>query len=171
MTLFVSSGKPTKQVPNVVGQNQAAASAELTAAGFNINPTSQASNTVQPGNVISQSPAGNANAAPGSTVTIVVAKAPPMTSVPAVVGDTPQSAKSTLKAAGFKVTKTTKDVTDQSQNGLVISQSPSGNSKVKMGSTVSIVVAKYVPTNTPTTSTSTTSTTTTTSSSTTPGAP
>ena len=166
VTLFISSGKPTKQVPNVVGQDQATASAELTSAGFNINSTSQASNTVQPGTVISQSPAGNANATPGSSVTIVVAKAPPMTSVPAVVGDTPQSAKSTLKAAGFKVTKTTKDVTDQSQNGLVISQSPSGNAKVKMGSTVSIVVAKYVPTNTPTTSTSTTSTTTTTTSTT-----
>ena len=168
VTLFISSGKPTKQVPNVVGQAQATASAELTAAGFNVVPTNQVSNTIQPGNVISQQPAGASAATPGSTVTIVVAKAPPTTAVPSVVGDTPSSAGSALQAAGFSVTKTTKDVTDQSTNGLVISQSPNGGSKAKMGSTVTIVVAKFVPTNTPTsTSTSTSSTTSTTSSSTT----
>jgi eukaryotic-like serine/threonine-protein kinase len=168
VTLFISSGKPTKQVPNVVGQAQATASAELTAAGFNVVPTNQVSNTIQPGNVISQQPAGASAATPGTTVTIVVAKAPPTTAVPSVVGDTPSSAGSALKAAGFSVTKTTKDVTDQSTNGLVISQSPNGGSKAKMGSTVTIVVAKFVPTNTPTsTSSSTSSTTSTTSSSTT----
>ena len=168
VTLFISSGKPTKQVPNVVGQAQATASAELTVAGFNVVPTNQVSNTIQPGNVISQQPAGASAATPGSTVTIVVAKAPPTTPVPSVVGDTPSSAGSALNAAGFSVTKTTKDVTDQSTNGLVISQSPNGGSKAKMGSTVTIVVAKFVPTNTPTsTSSSTSSTTSTTSSSTT----
>jgi eukaryotic-like serine/threonine-protein kinase len=168
VTLFISSGKPTKQVPNVVGQAQATASAELTVAGFNVVPTNQVSNTIQPGNVISQQPAGASAATPGSTVTIVVAKPPPTTAVPSVVGDTPSSAGSALNAAGFSVTKTTKDVTDQSTNGLVISQSPNGGSKAKMGSTVTIVVAKFVPTNTPTsTSSSTSSTTSTTSSSTT----
>jgi eukaryotic-like serine/threonine-protein kinase len=168
VTLFISSGKPTKLLPNVVGQDQATASAELTAAGFNVALTTQTSNTIQPGNVISQHPGGNTAATPGSTVTIVAAKAPPTTAVPSVVGETPSSAASALKAAGFSVTKTTKDVTDQSTNGLVISQSPNGGSKAKMGSTVTIVVAKFVPTNTPTsTSTSTSSTTSTTSTSTT----
>jgi serine/threonine-protein kinase len=172
VTLFISSGKPTKQVPNVVGQAQPTASAELTAAGFNVVSTSQVSQTIQPGNVISQSPAGASAATPGSTVTIVVAKAPPNVSVPSVVGDTPSSATSALQAAGFTVTKTTKDVADQSSNGLVINQSPSGGSKAKMGSTVAIVVAKFVPTNIPTptsssSSTTTSTTTTTTTSSTT----
>jgi serine/threonine-protein kinase len=169
VTLFISSGKPTKQVPNVVGQGQPTATAELTAAGFNVVSTSEVSQTIQPGNVISQEPAGASAATPGSTVTIVVAKAPPSVSVPSVVGDTPSSATSALQAAGFTVTKTTKDVSDQSSNGLVISQSPSGGSKAKVGSTVAIVVAKFVPTNipTPTTSSSTTTTTTTTTSSTT----
>jgi serine/threonine-protein kinase len=167
VTLFISSGKPTKQVPNVVGQAQATASAELTAAGFNVVSTSQVSKTVQPGNVISQQPAGTSAATPGSTVTIVVATAPPNASVPSVVGDTPSSATSTLEAAGFTVTKTTKDVTDQSTNGLVISQTPAGGTQAKMSSTVTIVVAKFVPTNTPTSTSSSSSTTSTTSSTTT----
>ncbi len=38
VTLFISSGKPEKAVPNVVGQDQATASAELTAAGFQVGP-------------------------------------------------------------------------------------------------------------------------------------
>ena len=166
VTLFISSGKPTKQVPNVVNQDQATASAELTAAGFNVASTPQVSTTVTPGNVISQKPAGNANAAPGSTVVITVAKAPPNVAVPSVVGDTPSSARSALTGAGFTVTKQIRDVTDQTMNGLVISQSPGGGTQAKKASNVTIVVAKYVPTNTPTTSTST-STTSTTSTSTT----
>jgi eukaryotic-like serine/threonine-protein kinase len=167
VTLFISSGKPTKQVPNVVGQAQPTASAELTAAGFNVVSTQQVSNTIQPGNVISQQPAGTSSATPGSTVTIVVAKAPPTTPVPSVIGDTPASATSTLKGAGFGVTQTTKDVTSQTSNGLVISQSPTGGSKAKIGATVTIVVAKFVPTNTPAPTSSSSTTTTTTTSTTT----
>jgi serine/threonine-protein kinase len=101
-------------------------------------------------------------------VTIVVAKAPTTTAVPSVVGDTPSTASSALTAAGFTVNRTTKDVTDQSNNGLVVKQSPGAGTKAKNGSAVTIVVGKFVPTNTTTTtsSTPTTSSTTTTSSST-----
>jgi serine/threonine-protein kinase len=168
VTLFVSSGKPTKQVPSVTGEDQATASAELTAAGFNIAPTTQTSSTATAGSVISQSPSGGTQAVPGSTVTIVVAKAPATTAVPSVIGDTPSTASSTLTAAGFTVNRTTKDVTVQSSNGLIVKQSPGAGTKAKNGSAVTIVVGKFVPTNTTTTSSSstTTSSTTTTSSST-----
>jgi serine/threonine-protein kinase len=165
VTLFVSSGKPQKQVPDVKNQSQATASAELTAAGFNVNSTTQTSSTVQPGNVISQSPAGATNAAPGSTVTIVVAAAPASATVPSVVGDTASGAASALTGAGFKVARQTKDVTDQAMNGIVTSQSPGAGAKVNKHSTVTIVVGHYAPINT---KTSTTSTTTPTTSTTTP---
>jgi eukaryotic-like serine/threonine-protein kinase len=169
VTLFVSSGKPEKPVPNVVGLDQATASAELTGAGFSVAPATVTSTTVAAGNVISQSPSGGTDATPGSTVTITIAKAPPPVNVPPVVGDSPSSAQSALRAAGFQVSRQTQDVTDQSQNGIVISQSPRSGSTVKPGSTVTIVIGKFVPSNTTTsttttptsTSTSTTSTTTT----------
>jgi serine/threonine-protein kinase len=171
VTLFVSSGKPTKQVPSVTGEDQATASAELTAAGFNVAPTTETSSTATAGSVISQSPSGGTQAVPGSTVTIVVAKAPATTAVPSVIGDTPSTASSTLTAAGFTVNRTTKDVTVQSNNGLVVKQSPGAGTKAKNGSAVTIVVGKFVPTNTTTTtpsSTTTSSTTTTTTTSSTP---
>ena len=166
MTLFISSGKPTKRVPSVTGTDQATASAELTAAGFNVASTTETSSTATAGNVISQSPSGGTQAVPGSTVTIVVAKAPDTTAVPSVIGDTPSTASSTLTAAGFTVTQTTKKITNQANDGLVVKQSPGAGTKAKNGSAVTIVVGKFVPTNTTTTSSSTTTSSTTTSSTT-----
>src|SRR3984957_16085154 len=171
VTLFISSGKPEKAIPNVVGQDQATASAELTAAGFQVGPTTETSTTATPGNVISQSPPANTEAVSGSTVSIVVAKAPPSVQVPGVVGLSAANANSTLTGAGFTVTRETQNVTDQTQNGLVISQTPRGGARSKQGSSVTIVVGKFVPTNITTTTTSTTSPTTSTSTSTTTSSP
>ena len=170
VTLFISSGKPTKPVPSVIGDDQATASAELTAAGFNVASTTQTSSTATAGNVISQSPGGGTQAVPGSTVTIVVAKAPDTTVVPSVIGDNPSTASSTLTGAGFTVTQTTKKVTNQANNGLVVKQSPGAGTKAKNGSAVTIVVGNFVPTNTTTTSgSSSRSSSTTSTSSTGPG--
>jgi beta-lactam-binding protein with PASTA domain/predicted Ser/Thr protein kinase len=155
VTLFVSSGKPQKKVPNVVGESQAAAAAVLTAAGFNVNSTAQTSTTVPTGNVISQSPSGNANATPGSTVTIVVAKAQAKNTIPVVVGDTAGGATSTLTGAGFNVVRQAKDTTNQAQSGIVLQQVPRGGTKAKKGTTVTIIVGKYTPNNTTTSTPST----------------
>ncbi len=161
VTLFVSSGQPERQVPNVVGVDQATASAELSNAGFVPGVSSAVSSAVQPGNVISQSPQAFTKAAPGSTVAITVAKAPPTVVVPPVVGDSRPAAVSALKAAGFRVTHETVTVSDQSKSGIVISQSPGGGSRATKSTTVTIIVGKFVPTNNPTTTTTSSSSTTT----------
>jgi beta-lactam-binding protein with PASTA domain/predicted Ser/Thr protein kinase len=176
VTLFVSSGPPQKTVPPVVGESQNAATSALQNAGFKVSSSSQSSSTAKAGNVISQSPAGNTSAAPGSTVSIVVASAPATGTVPPVVGDPTAGATSALLAAGFKVTRKTRDVSNASQDGIVVDQTPSGGSTAPKNSTVTIVVGHFVQSSSSTT-TSTTSTTTssstssTTSSSTTPSKP
>jgi serine/threonine-protein kinase len=166
VTLFVSSGPPQKQVPSVIGESQTQATADLTRAGFTVHSKNQASASVPAGNVISQSPAGNTKAANGSTVTITVATAPPTVTVPAVVGDPAAGAASALHAAGLKVNQTTRTVTKPSNNGVVVDQTPAGNSTAKKGSTVTIVVGVLSSS-----STTTTSTTKTTTSPTTPSTP
>ncbi|HEX8975025.1 MAG TPA: Stk1 family PASTA domain-containing Ser/Thr kinase [Solirubrobacteraceae bacterium] len=165
VTLFISSGPPKKQVPDVTGQTDAAARAQLTNAGFTVASTNQASTTSPPGTVLSQSPAGGTSAYPGSTVSIVVAQAPKRTSVPSVVGQKAATATKQLTGAGLKVTRQTQNVTDQTQDGKVIKQNPAAGQKVAPGSTVTIIVGHFAPTNTPTTPT-TSSTSTTSSSST-----
>jgi serine/threonine-protein kinase len=160
VTLFVSSGPSQKTVPNVVGETQTQAAADLTRAGFNPHSTNQPSSTATAGNVISQSPAGNTKAPAGADVTITVATAPTTVQVPPVTGDPPANAASALRAAGFQVAQKTKNVTNPSQNGVVISQSPSANSTTKKGATVTITVGKLSSTATTTTTSSRTTTTT-----------
>jgi serine/threonine-protein kinase len=174
VTLFISSGPPQKTVPSVVGESQNAATTALQNAGFKVSSSTQDSSTVKAGNVISQSPGGNTSADPGSTVSIVVASAPPTGTVPPVVGDPVGSATSALLAAGFKVTRQTRDVRNPNQDGNVIDQSPSGGSTARKNTTVTIVVGHFVQSSsstTTTTSSTTTSTSSTTSSSTTPAKP
>ncbi|HEY5164608.1 MAG TPA: Stk1 family PASTA domain-containing Ser/Thr kinase [Acidimicrobiia bacterium] len=172
VTLLVSSGQPQKAVPDVRGESQSAATSQLTGAGFNVNPTTQTSSSATAGNVISQDPAGGAQATAGSTVTIVVAAAPATVNVPSVTGDPTGSAFSALQSAGFHVVRQTRDVSDSSKNNEVISQSPPGGSSQKKGSTVTIVVGHYVPSSSSSSSSSSSTTTTTTSkSSSTPTTP
>jgi eukaryotic-like serine/threonine-protein kinase len=157
VTIFVSSGKPKVTVPSVTGNSEPDAKAKLTALQLNVTTTSQTTTTVPAGNVISQSPAANSQVLVGSTVTLVIAKAPTTATVPTVTGQTGQAATTTLTQAGFKVTQQNTTVTKKSQNGLVVTQSPAGNTTVKKGSTVTIVVGKYTPPTTTTTTTTTTS--------------
>jgi beta-lactam-binding protein with PASTA domain len=165
VTLFVSSGVPQRQVPNVGGDTQTAATAALTKAGFNVNSRTESSTSVAVGNVISQTPDGGANAPQGSTVTITVAAAPATVTVPSVTGDPVAGAISALTAAGLNVVQTSQNVTNADQNGIVIHQSPRGNSTAKKGSSVTITVGHFVASSS--SSSSTTSTTSSTPSSTT----
>ncbi len=176
VTLLVSSGQPTRSIPSVVGETQSGANTDLTKAGFNVNTTQRPSNSVPVGAVISQSPSAGTTAPVGSTVSIVIATAPPTQTVPPVTTDPVAGAVNALKAAGFKVAQRTRKVTSPTQNGIVVDQSPAGNSKANKGSTVTIVVGKYTapggvpPTTTsPTTPTTTTSATTTSPTTTTTG--
>jgi eukaryotic-like serine/threonine-protein kinase len=163
--MFVSSGKPTVNVPDVRGQPEGSARAALQAAGLQATTSTQSNSSVLAGNVISQDPAGGTEASSGSTVSLVISTGPAKTTtspttanvpVPSVTGDKPGEATSALRAAGFKVNQTTKNVTDQSKAGMVVSQSPSGSAA--KGSTVTITVGKFRP---PTRTTTTTAPTTT----------
>jgi beta-lactam-binding protein with PASTA domain/predicted Ser/Thr protein kinase len=158
----VSSGKPLLKVPDVTGQSQSSAKSALRGAGFQVQTTTQTSTTAKAGTVISQNPSGGTQTPSGSTVSLVIAKAPPTATVPNVVNQPQQSATAALKGAGFKVT-VSKQVSSTVPAGDVISQSPSANSSATKGSTVTIVVAK-APKKTPTTTTTTPTTTTTTTS-------
>ncbi len=161
--VFVSSGVAKVTVPDVTGATEAEANGTLTSLGFKVKTTKQTSSTVQPGNVISQSPAGNASEPPGTLVTLVIASAPTTATVPDVRGQNAVAAASRLATAGFQVQQQPKDVSNQAQDGLVLSQSPRPNSTQKKGSTVTIVVGHYVAptssTTTPTTSSTSTTTT------------
>jgi serine/threonine-protein kinase len=164
--LIVSTGPPQVAIPDVTGETEGQAKSNLNPT-FVVKTVTQTSTSATAGTVIDQTPTGRTLALPGTTVTIVVAKAPPMANVPNVTGQTAAAATASLQQAGFTVVQQSKHVTDQAKNGVVVSESPANGSRVPKGSTVTITVGHYMA-NTSTTPTTPTTTTTTPATPTTP---
>lgn len=143
VTLVVSSGKATIEVPAVVGQNVDDARATLRGAGFGVNVTTEESSSAV-GTVLRQDPGAGTKADKGATVALVVAKQPATTKVPNTVGEDEASSIAEIQAAGFKVNIDRVAVANESEDGTVVSQDPSGGS-APSGSTVTIGVGRYTP--------------------------
>jgi len=128
------------EVPDVVGMRSLEAQAALADASF--TPVVEKVHSVQPVNtVLSQTPAGGASAVLGSAVDLTVSDGrAPKGAVPDVVGLPQKDAIGELEAAGFVVEVTFVDVTDEAQDGVVLSQTPAGGEKADPGSTVTLDV-------------------------------
>ena len=140
----VMSGPKVSAVPSVVGMSIADAQTALHNAGFNGNPTYVNNSDAPQGQVISQNPAGGTSEPQGTTINLSVSNGPPQVTVPDVVGYTSQQAVSTLEAAGFKVQQQYTS-TDPSQDNIVQTQSPAGNSQAAAHSTVVITIGQHSP--------------------------
>jgi beta-lactam-binding protein with PASTA domain/tRNA A-37 threonylcarbamoyl transferase component Bud32 len=139
--LVVSRGVEQVAVPNVIGKDQATATAELHQAGFEVDPQTQNSDQPQ-GVVIDQQPNGG-QAPKGSTVTIVVSAGPQLVTVPGVIGQDEATATATLSGAGFHVVTRNQSTFDPAENGVVINQDPPARSQRLPGSTVTIYVGRF----------------------------
>jgi serine/threonine-protein kinase len=98
----VSKGN-VKKVPDVTGQSEAAAKAQLNASGFASKVLSrEVTDSTQVGVVIGQDPDGNFNGQPGKTVvTIVVGTAPPPPPSSAPPSGTPSATPSSGRGGGL----------------------------------------------------------------------
>jgi eukaryotic-like serine/threonine-protein kinase len=137
VTLYVSSGPGNVTVPNVQGKLEVAAETTLQNAGFTVVVQQDAASTEPAGTVVSQSPVGNSQVAPGSKVTIYVSGA---TGVPNVVGLSLASAQTSLQSAGFKVSATTVAGPASTAPGDVWQQNPVANTTEAPGTVVTILV-------------------------------
>jgi serine/threonine-protein kinase len=143
VTLNVSKGAKTVAVPDVLDQSEASAKSELEAAGFKVQVINAPSDTTPEGVVAAQSPDPGTDANKASTVTITVSTGPSTATVPNVVGEQKQTAKSDLQAAGFHVNVQTVPVADPTQDNVVQDQDPAGGSNAPKGSTVTIFVGQF----------------------------
>jgi eukaryotic-like serine/threonine-protein kinase len=137
--LLVSQGPEQVTVPDVTGLTRDSAEARLRDEGLEVAVDEQESDEPE-GDVISQSPAGGSHVTRGETVTITVSTGRPQVSVPDVVGQGEERASSRLGAAGLTPVRQEREVTDASQDGVVIEQRPGAGSEVDQGSEVVIVV-------------------------------
>jgi eukaryotic-like serine/threonine-protein kinase len=141
--LRVSKGVQTVAVPDVLNQTQESATAELEEAGFEVDAVTVESN-VDAGLVVDQEPNPGSDAEAGSTVVIEVSEGPPAASVPDVVGSDRNAARQALRAAGFEVQIEEQETLDPAQDRIVIAQSPEGGTEAEAGTTVTIVVGRFV---------------------------
>jgi serine/threonine protein kinase/beta-lactam-binding protein with PASTA domain len=142
VTLFVSTGPPVINVPDVRNKKKDDAIGILKQAGFAAASTDDFSDKVPLGSVISQSPAGSAPAVKFSTVSLVVSKGPEMVTIPNIpAGSDPELAKATLENLGLvvQVIKRNKGLFDFSAY-RVDRTDPAAGTQVKKGSTVSLIV-------------------------------
>ena len=141
VVLRVSVGPGLATVPDVVGDEEAAATAELQRADFEVDAQQEASNDVDEGVVIRQSPAGGSQAEVGSTVTIVVSSGPENVAVPDVQQQDLSSAEAELNGAGLVVGNVSSQPNEDFAEGTVIRQSPGPGARVPEGSGVDLVLA------------------------------
>jgi serine/threonine-protein kinase len=139
-----TSSPPGNQVavPDVTGRTQAQATSALQAAGLTAAPTTTTNcGTADNGNVVTQDPAGGKSVAKGTSVTIGVCSAAPVTvTVPDVTGQTQAQATSALEAAGLTAAPTTTSSCTTADNGNVVTQNPAGGTSVRKGTSVTIGV-------------------------------
>src|SRR6185503_16541505 len=129
---------------NVVGLTQQEAQQTLGNRGFQFTVTEEASDSADPGTVLSQTPAGNGQADPGSSVAIVVARAIPAVLVPDLLGQSEMEATDTLTAGGLEPRTSFRDVSDPNEDGIVLDQTPPAETSVKEGAPVRIVVGRLI---------------------------
>ncbi|WP_416176337.1 Stk1 family PASTA domain-containing Ser/Thr kinase [Clostridium sp.] len=142
----VISGGPNKlTVPNVVDVDYDTARDIILQSGLKVGDVSyRYSDDVERNHVISQDPEFGSSVEEGSSVNIVVSSGPETKyiSVPDVTGRNISDAESILSNAGVSYAEKSVITEDESQDGIVLSQSESG-SKVKEGTTIIIKYYKY----------------------------
>jgi serine/threonine-protein kinase len=141
VAVLASQGGATVVVPNVVGMPQAEATTALEAAGLKVgkvtqDPTAEA----EPGQVVSQNPAAEAETSEGGAVDLVIA-AVAAVEVPDVVGLDQAAAEKALEDVGLAVGKVTQKQTADAEPGVVLEQSPAAAEQTDQGTAVDLVVA------------------------------
>jgi eukaryotic-like serine/threonine-protein kinase len=127
-------------VPPVVGFTQDRATSALEALHLKVLPKTQVSDTVKPGRVIDQDPVAGTTVNPGTTVTIIVAKAPPASTVPTFTGLTLADAQA-LALQNHLTLVPTDGVSTTVAVGSIISQDTPPGTQVPAGTSIQVVVS------------------------------
>jgi serine/threonine-protein kinase len=160
VTIFVSKGANTISLPDFLGLEQEVAESQLDRLGLITNVDTRDADEPE-GTVVDQDPAPSSEVLRGDQVTIVVSTGAGSVVVPDVVGQSEESARSSLGSRGLAVDVVEQQTTDRSEDGRVLQQAPTSGSRARAGDQVTIVVGVFEePETTTTTTTDTTSTTT-----------
>jgi serine/threonine-protein kinase len=139
----VSQGPRPVSLPNVLGQSYDSAAATLTALGFLVGQVDVDANEPA-GTVVDMDPPAGSDQPPGTKIILSVSRGPQTTAVPDTEGLDRATAVAQLRNAGFRVAVQEQDTDNPDEDGIVVSQDPSGGSQAELGATISITVGVLV---------------------------
>ena len=142
ITIHVSKGGESLEMPDLKGLNKSDAEAKLKKMGLKVGSVYERNSDEEAGTVIATDPKAGSKVTKGQSVDITVSKGKKETknTVPDVTNLQVEGAKAALTSAGFKVSVTKEESSKAA--GTVISQTPAGGSSVTAGSTITLVVAE-----------------------------
>lgn len=143
ISVVISKGTETVEVPDVVGKTREEAEKLLKDAGLVAEITEENDEKVEAGIVLSQDIEDGETVNKGSTVKLVVSKGSAIVNVevPSLVGKTEQEARNLLTEAGLKV-NVVNDEDESKNDGVVLRQSKDAGTEVQEGTTITITVNK-----------------------------
>jgi beta-lactam-binding protein with PASTA domain/predicted Ser/Thr protein kinase len=141
VTLVVSAGPGTSEIPDLTAQPRSAAIKKLEALGFNATEQRATSDTVKENHVIETRPGSGEQRDKGSTVVVVISSGRERIPVPKVTDLSEADARSQLETLGFQVATRSKE-DDTHDPGTVLDQSPAADTKLPKGGKVTLTLAK-----------------------------
>jgi serine/threonine-protein kinase len=145
VTVDVSGGTNTVRVPDVIGDEQVAATKLLAALPLNfvVTVVVEASDVIEAGRVIRSEPLGDTAVAPGSPITLYVSSGKASIAVPNVVGQDSAASATQLTSLGLQVTITEQVLAPGDPlNGKVLAQSILAGTGVSPGSDIALTVGR-----------------------------
>ncbi|MFI1988086.1 Stk1 family PASTA domain-containing Ser/Thr kinase [Actinoplanes sp. NPDC020271] len=144
LTLILSLGPEVHPVPDVSGQEAAAAKASIEELGLKYKEAKATySDTAPEGVVISTNPKAGTELKPGDTVTVTLSKGRAPISVPNLVGLNINDARSQLQKAGLTALERTKDSDKPADE--VLAQTPKAGTGVEKNAEITLDVSKGPP--------------------------
>jgi tRNA A-37 threonylcarbamoyl transferase component Bud32 len=139
--LLSMRGPDMTVVPDVVGDTDVAAAAEVATAGLELDTTTVHVPGHESGEVVQQRPAAGADVADGTTVLVSVASGEVNVPKDDLVGETYADAVERLRELGLKASRT--DTPSDKAAGTVLSVEP--DTRATIGDTVALTVAAPLP--------------------------
>lgn len=140
----IGGGGKEITVPDVKGMSYSEAKEVLEAKGLKIEKADEpiASQKIEKGKVVSQTPSKNSKVKKGRTVRVILSAGNTELKVPDLKGLSYKEAKTLLSEMGLQISKGDEVDSDSVTEGLIASQYPSAKTKVDKGDIITVNISK-----------------------------
>ena len=141
---IIGGGGKEVTVPDVKGMSYSEAKVVLEAKGLKIQKADEpiASQKIEKGKIVSQTPSKNSKVKKGRTVRVILSAGNTELKVPDLKGLSYKEAKTLLSEMGLQISKGDEVDSDSVAEGLIASQYPSAKTKVDKGDIITVNISK-----------------------------